>query len=476
MRTLWGRIAGLAFVMACVVLVIPPVQAVPNFASQTGQPCTACHIGAFGPQLTPLGRAFKIGGYTQRGGEGWEADVPLSAMVLGSFTHTGSGVPADQIEHHFNDNNNFALDQISVFLAGGIGEHTGGFMQFTYSNIPNASNVDNVDLRPYTTTFDLSGKELRVGTTINNNPTVQDPYNSTYAWGFPFAASGLAPTPTAALAISDGFGLNSIGYTAYAWYDRSLYLEGGIYTTVSTWAMTRMGNPFGVGSSQGVMPYFRAAYEWNWNQQSAHVGALYMQSNVNPAVADFQTDGSFGRDHYRDYGFDAGYQFLGDGTHTVTIDGIYTHENQNLEGTASTFNLANGTAFSPKSNLNQIRLTASYWYQHTYGLTLGWQYIWGPANPVLYQSPTFDDAGTLLTGNAISGSANNKPSSNAFIIEADWVPFGKDGSWGSPWANLKLGIQYTLYTQFNGGGKNYDGFGRNAGDNNTLFLFAWMAF
>ena len=46
----------------------------------------------------------------------------------------------------------------------------------------------------------------------------------------------------------------------------------------------------------------------------------------------------------------------------------------------------------------------------------------------------------------------------------------------SPWANLKLGIQYTAYTQFNGGSKNYDGFGRNAGDNNTLFLFAWMAF
>ena len=47
---------------------------------------------------------------------------------------------------------------------------------------------------------------------------------------------------------------------------------------------------------------------------------------------------------------------------------------------------------------------------------------------------------------------------------------------GSPFANLKLGIQHTIYTQFNGGGKNYDGFGRNAGDNNTLFLFAWMAF
>ena len=28
----------------------------------------------------------------------------------------------------------------------------------------------------------------------------------------------------------------------------------------------------------------------------------------------------------------------------------------------------------------------------------------------------------------------------------------------------------------NGGNSNYDGFGRNAGANNTLFLFAWMAF
>ena len=68
---------------------------------------------------------------------------------------------ADQITPHYNSNNNFALDQISAFLGGGIGEHTGGFVQFTYSDIPNASHLDNTDLRPYTTTFDLSGSELR---------------------------------------------------------------------------------------------------------------------------------------------------------------------------------------------------------------------------------------------------------------------------------------------------------------------------
>lgn len=107
----------------------------------------------------------------------------------------------------------------------------------------------------------------------------------------------------------------------------------------------------------------------------------------------------------------------------------------------------------------------SYWYQNTYGVTLGWQNTWGPANPALY-----------TTGTDMTNSANGKPNSNAFIIEADWVPFGKEGSWLSPWANLKLGVQYTAYTQFNGGNKNYDGFGRNASDNNTLFVFAWMAF
>ena len=125
-------------------------------------------------------------------------------MILTSFNHTGSSVPDDQITPHFNNNNNFALDQISVFLAGRVSDHAGGFVQFTYSDIPNASKLDNTDLRPYTTTFDLGGNELRVGTTINNNPTVQDPYNSTFAWGFPFVASGLAPTPAAQPVLATG--------------------------------------------------------------------------------------------------------------------------------------------------------------------------------------------------------------------------------------------------------------------------------
>lgn len=405
-----------------------------------------------------------MGGYTERGGEGWPSNVPLATMVITSFNHTQAGLPSDQVTHHYAANNNPALDQISAFLAGGIGQHTGGFVQFTYSNIANASNLDNTDLRPYTTAFNVAGGELRIGTTINNSPGVQDAYNSTFTWGYPFVASGLAPTPAAQPILAGALAGNTIGYTAYARYHRSLYLEAGAYTTLSSYLLARIGNPFTIGSSQGPMPYLRAAYEWNWNRQAAHIGGTYLQSNVNPSSDVFNTDGSNGRDHYRDYAFDAGYQWLGDGTHIVVLQGIFAHEDQNLEGTTASFNLANGTSFASRRSLDQIRLNASYWYQNTYGFTVAWQKTWGPANPVLFQpSP-------------VTGSANGKPDSNAFILEADWVPFGKPGSWLLPWVNLKLGIQYTLYTEFNGRGHNYDGFGRNADANNTLFLFAWMAF
>jgi hypothetical protein len=194
-----------------------------------------------------------------------------------------------------------------------------------------------------------------------------------------------------------------------------------------------------------------------------------MSSNVNPAVDPFTATGDFGRDFYADYGLDFGYQFLGTGKHVATVQGIYVHENENLTSTTTQFNSANGTNFGSNSTLNQFRANVSYWFENTYGITVGWQKTWGPANPVLYLSPAFG-------GSAVTGSANSKPNSNAFIVEADWVPFGKEDSWLRPWANLKLGIQYTGYTQFNGGTTNYDGFGRNAGGNNTLFLFAWLAF
>ncbi len=46
-------------------LQVPTASAVPSYARQTGFPCKSCHY--MPPELTPLGRAFKLNGYTMAG-------------------------------------------------------------------------------------------------------------------------------------------------------------------------------------------------------------------------------------------------------------------------------------------------------------------------------------------------------------------------------------------------------------------------
>jgi hypothetical protein len=453
MTKLWIRLTFAALAM----LLSQRAEAVPSFALQTGQPCTSCHIGAYGPQLTAFGRAFKIGGYTQTGGDGWQAAVPASVMLLGSYSNTtrGQGAPASE---HYGPNGNFAMDQISAFLAGRITDYAGAMVQITFDGIASAGFLDNTDLR-LTTPLDFNDTELRIGVSVNNNPTVQDPYNSTYAWGYPFVGSALVPTPSASPLLAGSLAGSAIGSTAYLWYDRSLYLEGGVYNTFDKRLLALTGNALGPGSTVNPAPYLRAAYEWNWNGQSAHVGGIFMQSNFNPATGNFTSDGSMGHDDYTDYAVDGGYQYTGDGTHIISALGIFDHERENLKGT-----FAAGGAGQPDHTLDQARVTMTYYYQQTYGATVSWQKTYGTPDTTLYAPAP------------LSGSANGKPNSNAFILEADWVPFGKADSLAAPWVNLKLGAQYTIYTEFNGGTSNYDGSGRSASDNNTLYLFAWLVF
>jgi hypothetical protein len=66
----------------------------------------------------------------------------------------------------------------------------------------------------------------------------------------------------------------------------------------------------------------------------------------------------------------------------------------------------------------------------------------------------------------VVGSASGSPDSKGWTVELDFLP----------WQNVKLALQYTLYSRFNGGTTDYDGSGRNASDNNTLFLLGWIAF
>ena len=83
----FGRLAipGGTFAVAIAIGGQPPASALPAFAEQTQQNCQSCHVGGFGPQLTPFGREFKLGGYTLRA-KGF--NVPLSAMAVASYVAT----------------------------------------------------------------------------------------------------------------------------------------------------------------------------------------------------------------------------------------------------------------------------------------------------------------------------------------------------------------------------------------------------
>jgi hypothetical protein len=176
-------------------------------------------------------------------------------------------------------------------------------------------------------------------------------------------------------------------------------------------------------------------------------------------LAAFTASGAGGHDRYTDLALDAGFQFLGDGTHIVTGQAIFVHEDQSLSGS---FNAGNSSLVN--GALNQVRADATYHYKNTYGVTLGWQYTWGKQNQALFPAEP------------VSGSANGKPNSNAFIIEAGWIPFGEDDSRARPFVNMKIGVQYVAYTMFNGGSRNYDGSGHDASGANTLFIYVWTPF
>ena len=74
-----------------------------------------------------------------------------------------------------------------------------------------------------------------------------------------------------------------------------------------------------------------------------------------------------------------------------------------------------------------------------------------------------DQAESSLTGSMGFGT---KDAGIGRLAELDYLPI----------QNVRLMLQYTAYNKFNGASTNYDGNGRNASDNNTLFFNVWVAF
>jgi hypothetical protein len=426
--------------------------AVPSFARQTGLSCTTCHT--VWPQLTPFGRAFKLDGYTfstESPSGRWHP--PVAGMLQLSYTSLGhnngvltSGVaPFDDSEDSATDNFNLP-QQASLFYGGKIVNHLGALAQLTYDGTANDVALDNTDIR-YARTFMAGGKHLTLGATINNSPTVEDLWNTTPVWGFPFASSAVAPAPAAATLIDGTLGQQVGGIGAYASWGNFIYGAVSVYSTTNS----GIARPLGAGTqvdtiTDGAVPYWRLALYHQSNKHSFEIGTYGLKAEVYPGGADTGPTDSF-----TDYAFDAQYQFISN-PHHFTFRVTWIHEDQDW---SASYGL--GAASNPSDTLQTFKINAGYFYTTPYG-TFG-----GYAG---YFSTTGDTDTLLYSPDPVDGSRTGSPDSTGYILEADWVFKEK----------YKVSAQYTIYQKFNGASSNYDGFGRDASDNNTLYLLLWLMF
>ena len=127
------------------------------------------------------------------------------------------------------------------------------------------------------------------------------------------------------------------------------------------------------------------------------------------------------------------------------------HEKQRLDAFV---NAAEPGAANATNTLTTFRVNASYQPSGYLDLTLGYFDVSGSRDPLLYPA------------GAVTGSASGRPNSSGVVGEVDV----------NPWQNVRVGAQYTTYGRFNGGSSSYDGAGRKAADNDTLYLFTWLVF
>src|SRR2546427_2473983 len=232
----------------------------PTYARQTGLACSACHTHF--PELTPTGRAFKLNGYVFRRSESLEGKnpegqqslllnlvAPVSLMFQTSYTSTKKALPGTQ--------NGTVLfpDQLSIFTGGEITPHVGGFLQVTFDPQSGQLGVDNADFR-FATHGTVLSKRATFGLSVNNNPTVQDAWNSTPAWGFPYGSSAVAPAPGPATLIPGTLAQQVAGLTAYAMWNDRVYGEVGAYRSAPL-GVQRPLNDSATGVISGAAPYWR---------------------------------------------------------------------------------------------------------------------------------------------------------------------------------------------------------------------------
>jgi hypothetical protein len=198
-----------------------------------------------------------------------------------------------------------------------------------------------------------------------------------------------------------------------------------------------------------VAPYFRLAYQQDYGRQNFDVGVFGFFPSLDPGG-----DNSTGKtDSYADFGIDGAYQFIGDGDNIYAVNLRYTHEVQKLDASVLLGAAANAT-----NTLDDFRFDVSYYWHNMLGGSVQFFNTTGSSDALLY-----------------AGNRTFSPDSTGVTFQLDATPWGNGGAYLGGRLGLRVGLQYTIYTQFDGARGNYNGAGRNPSDNNTLRLFTWLA-
>jgi hypothetical protein len=443
---------GLAMLGLALAVLPQPASAVPSFARQTGLACEACHT-VF-PQLTPFGRTFKASGYTlfntlkvqdidklKHSTLSLSDLPPISAMVMAS---TSMATKANDAGSSAGSTD--FPQQASLFYAGRISDNIGAFIQITYDDQSGAFGMDNTDIR-FADVANMDGHTVIYGVSLNNNPTVQDLWNSAPAWSEPFISSPAMQTPVAGAQILGAMAGVTAGLSTYVFVDQSFYAEiGGYRSALQGQSVANQGDTTN-NIISGVAPYWRLAYEYDWGNQSLEVGTSGIYAELrNPTTPGGNAINNSLQhaltDNFTDYGLDGQYQYISD-DNQLTVTTAWVHEHEGLNAS-----FAEGFSANTSNNLDNYNVVASYYWQRKFGASLGFYGVNGSTDPLYF------------------GTNSGNSNSDWGVAEIDYVP----------WLNVKLGLQYTLYTKFDGGTTNYDGLGRNASDNNMLFAYLWVSF
>ncbi len=431
-------------VVACFVLSVSYAHAVPSFARQTGLSCNVCHTDP--PELTAFGRNFKLRGYvltdmTNKDKVGNAKDlllskyIPVAVMMLMSNTAFQANQPASQ--------NNAASfpQQLSLFFAGGFASHFGGMAQITYTHADDKFGMDNTDLR-YANQTKFAGKDLEYGIDLNNNPTVEDLWNSTPAWGFPWIQTDSGVGSIAGAVIDGALGQDVVGVGGYGMWNNHLYGNVTLYRSEHAGAATPVTGTGQAYNISGAAPYWRAAWQQTWGANYLEVGTYGIYLNNFPNAI------SGPEDRYVDPSFDFQYE-RPFGPNLLDVHGTWIHEKSNLGATYA----AGGAAFADH-HLNTLRIDSTYHWRTRYTATGALFSTTGNSDPVLYAPAP------------LTGSNNGNPDTTGYI--------GQVAFW--PVQNIDIDFNYTGYFKFNGAATNYDGAMRNASDNNTAYMALWLNF